>query len=85
MYGGQSPLGLEKITNSPYALCGFCSTLGTFFSVIKLVSKDHREGWILISTKPSGRMGVGPHLGEEMNQEEQGITGLRASLQVMSP
>ena len=61
------------------------STLGTFFSAIKLVSKDHREGWILMSTKSSGRMGEGPHLGEEMNQEEQGITRLRASLKVMSP
>ena len=61
------------------------STLGTFFSAIKLVSKDHREGWILISTKSSGRMGEGPHLGKEMNQEEQGITRLRASLKVMSP
>lgn len=35
------------------------STLGTFFSVIKLVSKNHTEGWIWISTKPSGRMGKG--------------------------
>lgn len=61
------------------------STLGTFFSVIKLVSKNHTEGWIWISTKPSGRMGEGPHLGEEMNQEEKGITRLRTSLKFMSP
>ena len=50
-----------------------------------LCTKEPREGWILISTKPSGRMGEGPHLGERMNQEEQGITRLRTSLKVVPP